>query len=113
MSLIFSFQLVYCHNLGKFGSGRDIQKFGAVFKFEEYNFLRLPVLEKGAGVDKGVTVHIVGNPEGILALLQVREPELGIAADAPVTFADNTARFFLPEGLQMVKNSDGTWKVTQ
>ena len=39
--------------------------------------------------------------------------KLGIAADAPVTFADNTANFFLPEGLQMVKNSDGTWKVTQ
>lgn len=38
--------------------------------------------------------------------------KLGIAADAPVTFADNTASFFLPEGLQMVENSDGTWKVT-
>ncbi len=38
--------------------------------------------------------------------------KLVIAADAPVTFADNTANFFLPEGLQMVENSDGTWKVT-
>ncbi len=37
--------------------------------------------------------------------------KLGIVADAPVTFTDNTAHFFLTDDLQMVK--DGTiWKVT-
>ena len=36
--------------------------------------------------------------------------KLGIKADAPVTFADNTANYFLPDGLQMVKDGD-KWKV--
>lgn len=37
--------------------------------------------------------------------------KLGIKANAPVTFADNTAQYFLPDGLQMVEN-DGVWTVT-
>lgn len=37
--------------------------------------------------------------------------KLGIVAGAPVTFTDNTAHFFLPDGLQMVQSSSG-WKVT-
>ena len=38
--------------------------------------------------------------------------KLGIVADAPVTFTDNTAHFFLPDGLKMVKVGD-IWKVTK
>ena len=38
--------------------------------------------------------------------------KLGITADAPVTFVDNTARFFLDEDtLQMVQDG-AVWKVT-
>ena len=37
--------------------------------------------------------------------------KLGIAADAPVTFTDDTAHFFLADGLQMVQNGS-VWKVT-
>ena len=37
--------------------------------------------------------------------------KLGIAADAPVTFTDNTAHDFLPEGLKMVQNGS-VWAVT-
>lgn len=37
--------------------------------------------------------------------------KLGVSADAPVTFADDTAKYFLPDGLQMVKDGD-KWKVT-
>ena len=37
--------------------------------------------------------------------------KLGIAADAPVTFTDDTAHFFLADGLQMVQNGS-IWKVT-
>lgn len=37
--------------------------------------------------------------------------KLGIAADAPVTFTDGTAKHFLPEELKMVK-SGGVWTVT-
>lgn len=37
--------------------------------------------------------------------------KLGIAADAPVTFTDDTAKHFLPEGLKMVQ-SGSVWTVT-
>lgn len=37
--------------------------------------------------------------------------KLGIAADAQVTFTDDTAKHFLPEELKMVK-SGGVWTVT-
>ena len=37
--------------------------------------------------------------------------KLGITADAPVTFTDDTAHFFLPDGLQMVQ-SGSVWQVT-
>ena len=37
--------------------------------------------------------------------------KLGIEANAPVTFADDTAKYFLPDGLQMVNNG-GVWTVT-
>ena len=36
--------------------------------------------------------------------------KLGITAGAPVTFADNTAQYFLADGLQMVQNGS-TWSV--
>lgn len=36
--------------------------------------------------------------------------KLGIEAGAPVTFADDTARFFLPDGLTMVSDG-GVWRV--
>lgn len=38
--------------------------------------------------------------------------KLGIVAGAPVTFTDNTAHYFLPDGLQMVQ-SGSVWKVTK
>ena len=39
--------------------------------------------------------------------------KLGIAADAPVTFVDNTAHFFLPDGLEMTQSTSGNiWTVT-
>ena len=37
--------------------------------------------------------------------------KLGIAANAPVTFTDNTAGYFLPEKLKMVQNGS-VWTVT-
>lgn len=37
--------------------------------------------------------------------------KLGIVAGAPVTFTDNTAQYFLPDSLKMVKVGD-IWKVT-
>ena len=37
--------------------------------------------------------------------------KLGIVAGAPVTFTDNTAHFFLPDGLKMVQDGS-SWKVT-
>lgn len=36
--------------------------------------------------------------------------KLGITADAPVTFVDDTAHYFLADGLQMVQNGS-TWSV--
>ena len=36
--------------------------------------------------------------------------KLGITAGAPVTFADDTAHYFLADGLQMVQNGS-TWSV--
>ena len=38
--------------------------------------------------------------------------KLNIAADAPVTFVDDTAHFFLPDGLEMTRNGS-TWTVTK
>ena len=38
--------------------------------------------------------------------------KLGIVAGAPVTFADNTANYFLPDGLKMVQDGS-VWKVTK
>ena len=39
--------------------------------------------------------------------------KLNIAADAPVTFVDNTAHFFLPDGLEMTQSTSGNiWTVT-
>lgn len=38
--------------------------------------------------------------------------KLGIVAGAPVTFTDNTAHYFLPDGLQMVQ-SGSVWKVNK
>ena len=37
--------------------------------------------------------------------------KLGITADAPVTFVDDTAHFFLPDGLKLVQNGS-VWQVT-
>ena len=39
--------------------------------------------------------------------------KLGIVAGAPVTFVDETASSFLPDGLKMTKGTDGIWTVTK
>ena len=38
--------------------------------------------------------------------------KLGIVANAPVTFVDNTARFFLTDDLEMTQDTNGIWTVT-
>ena len=38
--------------------------------------------------------------------------KLGIVADAPVTFTDDTAKYFLADDLQMTE-SNNTWTVTK
>ena len=38
--------------------------------------------------------------------------KLGIEAGAPVTFVDDTAHFFLPDGLEMTQDTNGIWTVT-
>lgn len=39
--------------------------------------------------------------------------KLGIAANAPVTFVDDTAHFFLTDDLKMTQDTNSIWTVTK